>query len=241
MKSLLSVFATSNTDKTVVISGLLGFLGAAIMFAGDLLLYAHWREMPEVNEAILSLLPSRKVVILAAPWQLQVSGVLGPIAAGFYLFGAWHLYINLAARSRFWASLTAILFGLSIIIAGAYHALWGMYGFIVQFANDQGLSSLVLLEAASNYMAFVADIVAAPLGIACLIVLVRTLQFKTNYPRWMVLLNPLPLLLVGSPILASLTINMTTPYDALTVGTYFNVVMMLFFFTSVLSSKQKSD
>ena len=114
-----------------------------------------------------------------------------------------------------------------------------MYGFIVQFANEQGLASLALLEVAANYMTFVADTVTVPLGLACLIVLVRTLLAETDYPRWMALLNPFLLFFAGGPILASVAINMPVPYGALTVGTYFNVVMMIFFLASVYSPKRK--
>ena len=102
-KYLQLIAAEPAASKAMVLSGLLGFFGAAVMFAGDLLLYAHWGEMPVVDEAILSLLPGRKAVLLATSGQLQISGVLGPIAAVFYLFGAWHLYIKLAFYSRFWA------------------------------------------------------------------------------------------------------------------------------------------
>lgn len=226
-------------SKAMIFSGLLGFLGAAIMFAGDLLLYAHWGEMPAVSEIVDSLLPGRKAVLLATTEQLHISGVLGPIAGIFYLFGAWHLYIKLAFYSRFWAALTAVSFAFSIIIAGAYHALWGMYGFVVQFANQQGSESLALLDAAASYMTFVTDTVTWPLGLAFLVIFVRVLLAKTDYPRWIVFLNPLILLFVGGPLLATLATNMAVPYGALTVGTYFNVVMMAFFLTSIFSPIRK--
>jgi hypothetical protein len=115
-----------------------------------------------------------------------------------------------------------------------------MYGLIVQFANTQESAALALLEAAANYMTFVADTVTVPLSLACSIVLVRTLLAKTDYPRWMALLNPLLLLFVGGPILTSVAVNMAVPYGALTVGTYFNVVMMIFFLASVYSPKRKT-
>ncbi len=238
-KYLQSMVAEPTASKAMVVSGLLGFLGAAIMFAGDLLLYAHWGEMPAVSEIVDSLLPGRKAVLLATTEQLHISGVLGPIAGIFYLFGAWHLYIKLAFYSRFWAALTAVSFAFSIIIAGAYHALWGMYGFVVQFANQQGSESLALLDAAASYMTFVTDTVTWPLGLAFLVIFVRALLAKTDYPRWIVFLNPLILLFVGGPLLATLATNMAVPYGALTVGTYFNVVMMAFFLTSIFSPIRK--
>jgi hypothetical protein len=238
-KYLQSMVAEPTASKAMVVSGLLGFLGAAIMFAGDLLLYAHWGEMPAVSEIVDSLLPGRKAVLLATTEQLHISGVLGPIAGIFYLFGAWHLYIKLAFYSRFWAALTAVSFAFSIIIAGAYHALWGMYGFVVQFANQQGSESLALLDAATSYMTFVTDTVTWPLGLAFLVIFVRVLLAKTDYPRWIVFLNPLILLFVGGPLLATLATNMAVPYGALTVGTYFNVVMMAFFLTSIFSPIRK--
>ena len=238
-KYLQSMVAEPTASKAMVVSGLLGFLGAAIMFAGDLLLYAHWGEMPAVSEIVDSLLPGRKAVLLATTEQLHISGVLGPIAGIFYLFGAWHLYIKLAVYSRFWAALTAVSFAFSIIIAGAYHALWGMYGFVVQFANQQGSESLALLDAAASYMTFVTDTVTWPLGLAFLVIFVRVLLAKTDYPRWIVFLNPLILLFVGGPLLATLATNMAVPYGALTVGTYFNVVMMAFFLTSIFRPIRK--
>ena len=238
-KYLQSMVAEPTASKAMVVSGLLGFLGAATMFAGDLLLYAHWGEMPAVSEIVDSLLPGRKAVLLATTEQLHISGVLGPIAGIFYLFGAWHLYIKLAFYSRFWAALTAVSFAFSIIIAGAYHALWGVYGLVVQFANQQGSESLALLDAAASYMTFVTDTVTWPLGLAFLVIFVRVLLAKTDYPRWIVFLNPLILLFVGGPLLATLATNMAVPYGALTVGTYFNVVMMAFFLTSIFSPIRK--
>lgn len=238
-KYLQAMAFEPKASKAMIFSGLLGFLGATIMFAGDLLLYAHWAEMPTVSEMVDSLLPGRKAVLLATTEQLQISGVLGPIAAVFYLFGAWHLYIKLNFYSRFWAATTAVLFAFSIIIAGAYHALWGMYGFVVQFANQEGGESLALLDVAASYMIFVTNTLTWPLGLAFSVIFVRVLLAKTDYPRWIVFLNPLILLLVGGPLLATLATNMAVPYGALTVGTYFNVVMMVFFLASIFSPIRK--
>lgn len=81
--------------KALFYSGILGLLGAAAMLAGDLLLYAHWGDMPEVKEAVHALVPARKSVLLATSTDLHISGLLGPVASILYLFGAWHLYLNL--------------------------------------------------------------------------------------------------------------------------------------------------
>ena len=237
---LRSVVAQPQANQAMVFSGLLGFLGAFIMFVGDLLLYAHWEAVPAINDAVLALLPGRKAVLLATINDLHVSGLLGPIAAVFYLFGAWHLYIKLASRSPLWAGLTAICFAFSIVIAGAFHALWGMFGFVVQFANQHADESLILLNTASNYMAFITDMVTIPLGLACAVLLVRSFLGKTDYPRWMLVFNPLLLLLVGGPILDSIVVDMAVPYGALTVGTFFNVAMMVFFAASILSPIRQS-
>ena len=232
---LVSIAAQPQANQAMMFSGLLGFLGAFIMFVGDLLLYAHWQSMPMVIDAVDNLLPGRKAVLLATVSDLHISGVLGPIAAVFYLFGAWHLYIKLASRSPLWAAIAAVCFAFSIVIAGAFHALWGMFGFVVQFANQHTDQSLVLLETASNYMDFVADTVIMPLGLACAILLVRGVLGKTDHPRWVSAFNPLLLLVLGVPVLDSLVIDMAVPYGALTVGTFFNVVMMLFFAVSTVS------
>ena len=58
-KYLETMALEPTASKAMIFSGLLGFLGAVIMFAGDLLLYAHWGEMPAVSERVDSLLPVR--------------------------------------------------------------------------------------------------------------------------------------------------------------------------------------
>ena len=97
----------------------------------------------------------------------------------------------------------------------------------------------MLLDAAASYMTFVTDTVTWLLGLAFLVIFVRVLLAKTDYPRWIVFLNPLILLFVGGPLLATLATNMAVPYGALTVGTYFNVVMMVFFLASIFSPIRK--
>jgi hypothetical protein len=214
--------------------GALGLAGALLMLTGDLLSYAHWQEMPRVEESVLGLIPARRSILLATNLQLKLSGLLGPVGAAFYLFGALHIYLRLESSSRRWATATALSFGFAIVLVGAYHALWSHYGIILQYANRQPAPPLLLLEAAESNMRFMNDAVTVPMMFALVVLLVRVAAGWSSYPRWMALVTPCLPLVIGPPLLTPIAAGVPTPYAAFLTGAYFNAVMVFYFSASLL-------
>jgi len=218
-------------------AGLLGMLGAAIMLAGDLLLYAHWEELPLVSEAVNDVIPARKSILLATPTELLISGVLGPLSAFLYLFGAAHLYLAFRSSHRIAAILITVLFGVGFVASGAYHALWTNYGFVIQNLNESPFPT-GLLRNAHSYMEAMNTTAAIPIGLGSLLLLVLIVLGKSPYPRWMSVFSPLPWLGVGPAVLAPIAADLAPPYGSLLVGAYYNVIMLLFFGMSVMTLRR---
>ena len=142
-ESLVMKIDQIQSRPALILSGILGLTGAVLMLAGDLLFYAHWGDIPQYHDAIEKLVPARMSILLASPLQLHISGILGPIAAFFYLFGAWHIYQCIDRYSKAWAKVTCFAFGFGFVASGSYHALWSLYGLIIQFSNAQTTYRLI--------------------------------------------------------------------------------------------------
>jgi hypothetical protein len=220
--------------RALLLTGVAGVLGAAIMLIGDLLLYAHFDPLPPVAEPVQASLGPRVAILLATPTQLAVSTLLGPVAALFYVLGAWHVYARMQVpQNSRWAQLAGALWALTFMFSGAYHALWGPFGLIAQLANVQSpLPLFMQAESIMQLMLGASTLVALPLMV---LMLVRVGTGRTDYPRWTALYNPLLLYGVGVPLLTPLAATLPAPYGAVLLGGLYNALMLGFFSLSVLT------
>jgi len=210
-----------------------GALGAGLMFAGDLLFFAHWEEMPIVSERIEELLAARRSLLLATTGDLRVSGILGPLSALLYMGGAWHLYARLRSSPRP-AIAVGCLSAIGFALSGGYHLLWALYGTLLQFGNEHSaIPAELLLEAAAT-MAFVNEAVSLPLGLAMLALTLLIVTGRSDYPKWFGLFTPLLPLAVGPTFLEPIAATLDTPYGAFFTGAYYNAIMAIFFVFSGL-------
>lgn len=115
-------------------------------------------------------------------------------------------------------------------MSGTYHALWSMYGIIIQFANTQAVVPIDLLEAAQNYATFIVNAALVPIMLSMFVLFSAILLGKSNYPRWMALFSPFLAFAVGPPILTPIAADLAPPYGAFITGAFFNSVMLVFFF-----------
>ena len=210
------------------------------MLTGDLLFYAHWGSIPQIHEPIEKLIPARLPILLASPTELHISGILGPVSAFFYLFGAWHIYLCIRLCSEIWAKITGIMFGVGFVASGAYHALWTLHGLVIQFSNGQTPAPIELLDVSKNYMAFVNIGVSSAIAIASIMLVAAILIGKSLYPKWMAVFAPLVPLLVGEAVLTPYAPHLGTPYSAFVTGAYYNGVMVVFFTLSLACTLRKT-
>lgn len=218
-----------------------GLAGALLMLAGDFLLYGHWSTMPKVNDTIQMLIPYRQTILLAEPLHLRLSAILGCLASIASLFGAYHIYLRLERGSNIWAAIAGFAFAFAVILGGTYHAFWSAYGFILQFANTQTEVPHELIGNLTSAMEGLNSILSPPLLLALGILLARILLGKSDYPKWAAALTPLPLILLGGVFLNDIASALASPYGSLAKGTYFNVVMTIFFLVSLLCPRKTRE
>jgi len=222
-------------------TALTGLLGAILMLAGDALLYAHGSTNPDASIQVLERVPLRETILLAQPIHLHLSALLGALASIALLGGACHIYLRLECSSRVWATIAAMAYAFAVILGGTYHARWSLYGFTLQFAAKQTEVPNTLVENVANTMQYF-DALLMPLTFLALgTLLVRIVLGKSDYPRWMALLTPLPLILLSGVFLNDLAEALPQPYGALAKGMYFNLVMAAFFLASVLCPSRVHD
>jgi hypothetical protein len=206
-------------------AGLLGLLGAVLLFAGDMLLYGHFGSGSGFKEG------ERIVALLAPLLRLYLGGLLGPLCATLYLVGFWHVYQNVSSHAPWAARLVAICFSVVMVIGGAYHALWATRQLAMRFSEQAPAVQSELSKAIGQYMGLTFAVAAVPFVAASLALLIVVLTGRSNYPRWTALVNP-GLLMVFKP----LTAYVPGPLGAVIWGGHFNLVFCLFFAVSLATT-----
>ena len=211
-----------------------GIFGAMTMFVGDVLLYAHWGPVESLDQTIVSRIPFRTSILLANELQLDISALLGILAIIGYCFGALHIYQRFDAGLKFLGVAAASLFALGTLFGGAYHALWSMYGKVLQASMVDPASHASLLDSLKNTLDFMNTAAAIPVMLSLLVLVAVVVMGKTSFPRFFAVLTPLPLIVVSGMLLTPLAEVVNSPYSSLIKGTNFNIVMIIFFASSLI-------
>lgn len=204
--------------------GLFGFIGALLMYVGDLLFFGQWGDGAAAAR-YLQVIATRDV-----EW-LTLGGLLAVPAGVGLLVGLSHILKHLAPAPVLLNRLTAILLGLLFVLTAATHAVWGAYALIVRgAATDPSLegAQAVVRDYLDQFFGL-GQWLAIP---ACLLLLGLTLWGRTGWPRWMAAFNPAVLYLV----LGSAT-WLPAPIGAPIAGGGFNLAFTLFFLASLLASQ----
>lgn len=205
------------------VAGGIGLCGALLMFAGDMLLYGHFGSGSAFIEKY------RDVIASASPARLYIAGLIGPVAASLYLIGVYHLYLQLRPAPKFIRALTAGSFAVMFVVAGAFHATWGAYAFVIQAAASTSTLSQELTNNIVSYMNKLYFLAEVPGYVGAILLFFLIALNKTCYPRWSILINP-GLLMLLSPLASSIP----APLGAVIVGGFFNLTFAIFFTQSLL-------
>ena len=215
--------------RLLLITAVAGLFGAVLMFTGDMLLYGHFGSGAEfINR-------HKTVIAEAGTVRLYLAGALGPIAAIFYLIGAYHLYLRLQPSRAFVRILTSLAFAAMFVIAGAVHAVWAAYALVLR-GVAHGQANTELETVMRSYLAFVyrlAEIVGYP---SALLLFILVLMGRTSYPRWSAVLNPGLLMLASS-----LVVFLPAPIGAPIVGGLFNLTFVVFFALSLATTPRHQE
>ncbi len=204
------------------------------MFVGDLFLYAHWGEAVLVDASIQDRIPGRATILQASETHLEISILLGSFAVIGYLFGAGYIYRRFLPSWRIWGIAAGLLFAIASILGGTYHALWSLYGKTLQIAMTDPITFSGLLNSLEGTLDYVNSASAIPLMASISLFAIAIILNKTDLPRYMVILTPLPLLIVFGAFSSQLSDILGSPLNGIVRGSSFNMVMALFFAISCI-------
>ncbi|CCN41387.1 conserved hypothetical protein [Vibrio nigripulchritudo SO65] len=198
---------------------LLGMMGAVLMYVGDMLLYFTAEPLADSPVAILL------VMTEVSDARLFWGGFVGPVAAFLYLFGFIGVFLNLDAGKM--RNAVFAIFGLAIVIGGAYHSQFTHIGVVGKLSEEALLRSWDI----SVIYLFV---IFGMFALASLLFSYMVLRRQSLLSRKVVFFSPLPMMLLGSILMDV----MVQPFSIIIGGGWYNIMMFIFFIAVWKGNKQ---
>ena len=205
--------------------GIIGLIGSILLFAGDMLLYGHFGSAGDIYDVIEATAPH------VSMGRLFVGGIIGPVAAFLYIAGFYHVYLNIQRAGSKPAKFVFVSSSLMMVIGGTYHALWTIRMLLFKFRIMDVENLQRFVDAVNSYLRITLVTAAIPGYAAFTLLLILVLIGKTNYRRWTVVVNPALLYLI-----TLLSSEIRGPLGAVIVGGYINLIFMVFFSTSIITT-----
>jgi hypothetical protein len=219
---------TRSTHSTIVITGLIGLLGAILTGTGEFLM--HFDPLARFD--------AENSFFLAVPEARSTLGhFIAVLGAPLYFIGCWHIRLMLRPAGER-ASLAAFLVGLYGFGVGL---VWiGSRTTLGSYVNMQGASGIAHLDIAQlitlydlRYESLITIVRIAVLLLSAIYIWL-VLTGKSFYPRWMAIVNPILL------IVASFVVFVVAP----SIGKYLmpialNVAFAIYFFASIMIARKQ--
>lgn len=195
-----------------------GLLGAAVLYAGDLLLFGHFGSAADWQAG------ATRTVAAASTSRLWAAGLVAPIAGLGYVIGALHVHARLAPAPAALRTLTSLLFAALGVYACAVHAVWGSHALAWRAAlGDPAFEPLRLeLRAYLDHFYLGAKLVGYP---ASVLLGALVLAGSSSFPRWTVVCNPG----LVNTLAGWLVVLVPAPLGALLDSGLFNLSFVLFY------------
>lgn len=214
-------------------AGLLGLGGAIVLALGDQALYFA----PVSGSDFVTHL--RDIVAAAPIDRVLLGAAIGPLAVLLYLFGFWHVYMNIRERQPSLAGAVAVGLVLSYLAGGSYHVFWAAKALAIQAAAHADAPyrpALALLDQqVHDFGARLYQFAQLPGYFAGLLLLMLIALGRTVYPRWVALVTPaVPILLLqmGAAYIPA-------PLGSLLVGGAVNLSFAVFFAISLATTTRR--
>lgn len=124
----------------VAIYLIVGIMGALLMYVGDMLLYGTKAKFPPSIEDDFAKI--KFLLQQSSSRRIFVGGIIGPLAATFYIFGFLHIPALSLPQYHILAWILFDLFALSYVFGGAFHMAWIFLGDAAQIDNEKQWSSI---------------------------------------------------------------------------------------------------
>ncbi len=172
---------------------LIGFIGAMLMFFGDMTLY--YDRSDYLNDGTLN--PIIDIMKRVSTKRLYTGGILGPVSAFLYCIGYYHMVLIVNEKYAVLGWILFLINCLGIICGGAYHNCCANLGLIGRHKDKAALEEVLRFLDVQKKVAFGIQGVGFA-GMALMIILGWTVL-----PGWMILFSPLMLILL-TPLIRKL-------------------------------------
>ena len=213
------------------ISGLLAITGTFLYAVGDILLLAskvNIDDYPKLRPFKKLLDDAEKMVVLP-PNRMMWGALLGVFATPLVLAGYWQIYQGLNGANPALVFLTVVLFGCASVFGTFVHGSFYYLGEYVLALNkvdepSQGVIADMIARHRKVLIISYAPVMIMVV-IASILFSILVARQKTAFPGWMVVVNPLTL------IIAWLLIKRIFPrfIRDWTEGAGFNIAFLIFF------------
>lgn len=211
------------TKSTIVLTGLVGLLGAVLTGVGEFILHfdalARFGAENEFFEGI-------------SDQRTTIGHFVGVLGAPLYLVGCWHIKLMLQPANKIW-SMTAFFVAAYGFAVGA---VWiGSRASISALVNAPTSPEIVQLIGLYDFRyETLLQIIRVTVLALSVIYILLTLTGRSHYPKWMAALNPILLILVSFIVYA------VTP----SIGKYLmpialNVAFFVLFVASIMIARKK--
>lgn len=199
----------------LILSIAAGFIGAAGMFSGDMLLY-FTKGRYDMDG---TLRPYAEIMKNISEKRVLWGGILGPICSFLYACGFLHLYFVASNEMQVLAVILSLLLSFALIIGGAYHGQWTMLGLASKYGNK------TMTEKTIQAMMRLGKIYTFPYFLGCLGIAVIIVAGWTDLPRWFVVFSPMVTL-----FLDFLWLKIPQPFRVVLFGGWYNLVFVIYYF-----------
>lgn len=201
-----------------------GFIGALLMFCGDMLLYydpndfnykAGDNSETKINAII-------EVMGKVSPKRLYAGGFIGPVAAFLYCVGFYHIIFISDENVKGVAIAAFLLSCLGIIAGGAYHSHCTYLGLLAKDKYREARNIVMRYFQKMILVVYIAE------GIGFLLLAGIIVTGNSILPRWAVLASPLFLML-----LKPLVVRLPKGVRVIVSGGWSNLISVIYYAVAI--------
>ena len=202
-----------------------GIVGSLLMFLGDMLLYYEpVSGLDYDSTARMGTMPIERLI---------AGGLIGLFASIFYIIAGYFFYIIFNSANKILAKLLFVNFAIMFVFVGSYHAMFPYLGFVGRLQESFQSEQLAFIR---TYLDLILTLMFV-FGIIWTLILFYLVIFKKSlYPKWMLLLTPILLILMAGFVKDYIPY----PFGAIVYGGWMNLCFMLFFIVCLIHFRKKS-
>jgi hypothetical protein len=204
-----------------------GCLGAAIMFAGDMLYYGEWGSAQGLSDDVWN-----SIMAVVPAWRHHLGSITGPIGGALWFLGAVGLWACCRRAAPRLAAVMLVFLSTHIFFGVLQHGIYGPMGFVLRYC---GVSSEAVVQIAKLDRTL-ATVMTSAYYAGIVIWIILSLWKKADVPRWTVLLCPA--LITGR--LEPLLIYVPAPLGFPLYGGWGNIVDVVWFAILALTYREAS-